>query len=556
MLTQHHDEEHQNTPAMQPDSLNEQQSPQPEETPATPEPEPIQWEDIHFPGKEFCLLTDNREIALKATPFSEERVLSVITLDNYEVMAQALSDKFNEAKEKLAELETEWSQTEDVLKLAGKLFRMQDYLKQINAIGDFTPLLAAVAKMEQAIKDQYATNYKVKAEIVGRAEALKDSEDWRAATQGFKELVEEWKNAPPVEKDKNEQLWQQLEAARNHFYERKRLFHEDLEKEFMQNLDLKMELCEQAEALANSEEWRKTSDKMKELLEKWKTIGRVATHEKNEELWNRFIAARNTFFERKKQHYELIQQEQEVNYKQKLEIVEKAEALKDSTDWKATTDAYSALMDAWKKTGRVPSERSDELWSRLQAARDTFFGNKRHHNAEVKVTMEDNLAQKTTLVNRAEQIMNSTDWRATTDELNELMTEWKKIGYVNRAQGDELWSRFINARKHFFDRKDADREKKKAKFQSQFQSRLQQTREFLNKISAELKEEEDKLEDFQQSLANTTGDGPKENQLREHLKNLIAQTMQRLPDRRAKVKEVEAQLAELEGKKSDTPDSQ
>jgi len=556
MLTQHHDEEHQNTPAMQPDSLNEQQNPQPEETPATPEPEPIQWEDIHFPGKEFCLLTDNREIALKATPFSEERVLSVITLDNYEVMAQALSDKFNEAKEKLAELETEWSQTEDVLKLAGKLFRMQDYLKQINAIGDFTPLLAAVAKMEQAIKDQYATNYKVKAEIVGRAEALKDSEDWRAATQGFKELVEEWKNAPPVEKDKNEQLWQQLEAARNHFYERKRLFHEDLEKEFMQNLDLKMELCEQAEALANSEEWRKTSDKMKELLEKWKTIGRVATHEKNEELWNRFIAARNTFFERKKQHYELIQQEQEVNYKQKLEIVEKAEALKDSTDWKATTEAYSALMDAWKKTGRVPSERSDELWSRLQAARDTFFGNKRHHNAEVKVTMEDNLAQKTTLVNRAEQIMNSTDWRATTDELNELMTEWKKIGYVNRAQGDELWSRFINARKHFFDRKDADREKKKAKFQSQFQSRLQQTREFLNKISAELKEEEDKLEDFQQSLANTTGDGPKENQLREHLKNLIAQTMQRLPDRRAKVKEVEAQLAELEGKKSDTPDSQ
>src|SRR5690606_22715448 len=174
MLTQHHDEEHQNTPAMQPDSLNEQQNPQPEETPATPEPEPIQWEDIHFPGKEFCLLTDNREIALKATPFSEERVLSVITLDNYEVMAQALSDKFNEAKEKLAELETEWSQTEDVLKLAGKLFRMQDYLKQINAIGDFTPLLAAVAKMEQAIKDQYATNYKVKAEIVGRAEALKD----------------------------------------------------------------------------------------------------------------------------------------------------------------------------------------------------------------------------------------------------------------------------------------------------------------------------------------------------------------------------------------------
>lgn len=555
MLTQHHDEEHQHTPAMQPDSLTEQHNPQPEETPPVPDPEPVRWEDIDFPGKEYCLLTGNREIALKATPFSEERILSVITLENYEVMAQALSDKFNEAKEKLTELETEWSQAEDMLKLSGKLFRMQDYLKQVNALGDFTPLLAAVAKMEQAVREQYETNYTIKSGIIARAEALKDSEDWRAATDGFKELVEEWKNAPQVEKEKNEQLWQQLEAARNHFYERKRLYHEDMEKEFMQNLDLKMELCELAEALANSEEWRKTSEKMKELFEKWKEIGRVATHEKNEELWNRFIAARNTFFERKKQHYELIQQEQEVNYKHKLEIVEKAEALKDSTDWKAATDAYAELMDAWKKTGRVPAERSDELWTRLQTARDTFFGNKRQHNAEVKVTMEDNLAQKTTLVNRAEQIMNSTDWRATTDEMNELMAEWRKIGYVNRAQGDELWSRFIGARKHFFDRKDADREKKKARFQSQFQSRLQQTREFLNKIAAELKEEEDKLEDFQQSLANTTGEGSKENQLREHLKNLIAQTTQKLPDRRAKVKEVEAQLADLERKKTDTPNT-
>ena len=555
MLTQHHDEEQQHTPAMQPDALTEQHNPQPETAPEMPEPEPVRWEDIHFPGKEYCLLTNNGEIALKATPFSEERILSVITLENYEVMAPALSDKFHEAKEKLAELETEWKQAEDVLKLAGKLFRMQDYLKQINAIGDFTPLMATVAKMDQTVKDQYEANYTVKSEIVARAEALKTSEDWRAATDGFKELVEEWKNAPQVEKEKNEQLWQQLEAARNHFYERKRLYHEDLEKEFMQNLDLKMELCEQAEALANSEEWRKTSDKMKELFDQWKQIGRVATHEKNEELWNRFIAARNNFFERKKQHYELIQQEQEVNYKLKLEIVEKAEALQDNTDWKTTTDAYAELMEAWKKTGRVPAERSDELWARLQTARDTFFGNKRQHNAEVKVTMEDNLAQKTTLVNRAEQIMNSTDWRATTDEMNELMAEWKKVGYVNRAQGDELWSRFIGARKHFFDRKDADREKKKTRFQNQFQGRLQQTRDFLNKITAELKEEEDKLEDFQQSLANTTGEGTKEEQLREHLKNLIAQTTKRLPDRRAKVKEVEAQLAELERKNTDTPDT-
>ncbi len=587
MITQHYEEENQQAPFQQPDPQSEQpeQTPdevtvtpddtpveQPEQTkddaPATPDdalveqPEqandkasamqddtPVHWEDIHFPGKEYCLLTDNGEIALKATPFTAERVLPAITLTNYESVGPVLSEKFGEAGEKLRELEAEWKETDDILKLSGKFMRLKDYLSQINAIGDFAPLFAAVAQMENAIREQSEANYAIKAAIVAQAETLKDSEDWRVATEGFKELVDAWKNAPLIEKEKNEALWQQIETARNHFYERKRQHHEDMEKEMMQNLDLKMELCEQAEAMADSEEWRKTSEKMKDLFEEWKKIGRVATHEKNEELWNRFITARNVFFDRKKQHYELIQQEQEVNYQLKLAITEKAEALQDSTDWKIATDTFAELMEQWKKTGRVPAEKSDELWARLQAARDRFFGNKRQHHAAVRITMEDNFTQKSALVSRAEQIMNSTDWRATTDELNELMTEWKKIGYINRAQGDELWSRFIGARKHFFDRKDADREKRKSRFQSQFQSRLNQTRDFFNKIAGALKEEEDKLEDFKQSLANTTGEGQKEDQLREHLKNLIAQTEQKLPEQRAKVKEVEAQLAELEHKK-------
>ena len=208
-------------------------------------------------------------------------------------------------------------------------------------------------------------------------------------------------------------------------------------------------------------------------------------------------------------------------------------------------------MDDWKKIGRVPVEKADALWERLQASRDKFFSAKRHSAEEYKVSMEDNYAQKLALVNRAEQIQHSDNWREVTDELNDLMKEWKKIGHVARKHSDELWERFIGPRNKFFERKDADRDRRKARFRNQAESRLKQTREFLEKIKTELQEEEDKLADFKESLNNTTGEGPKEDELRKHLENLIRQVENKLPGRKQKIADVTQQLEELEQKMSE-----
>lgn len=510
---------------------------------------PELWEQFTFEGKEFCALNEAGELVLKGHDHCPERKLSVLHADSYESVVHALAEKFKEVTAKLTELHTEWEQAEDKLKVAGKVWRTKDYLDRASAVGNYLPFYQDLKEKQDFIREQYEQNYAAKVKLVEAAEQLKDSDDWKAATEAYRQLQEDWKNSAPVERERNDQLWERIDAARNHFYERKRQHHEEVEQDMMQNMDLKMELCEKAEALAHSEEWRKTSDIHKELMEQWKKIGKVASHEKSEELWQRFVSARNTFFERKKAHYDTIQQEQESNYAAKLVLVERSEALAGSTDWKETAQEMGAIMDQWKTIGRVPAEQADALWTRLQAARDVFFGAKRQHAEEFKVSLEDNYAQKLALMNRAEALKGSTSWRESTDELNELMVEWKKIGHIPREYGDEAWERFIAARKYFFERKDADREKRKARFQSQVESRYQQTRQFLDKIRTELAEEEDKLEEFKASLLQLHPEtGGKELELKTHLENLIRQIEEKLPGRREKVAEVEQQLAELEQK--------
>jgi hypothetical protein len=279
-------------------------------------------------------------------------------------------------------------------------------------------------------------------------------------------------------------------------------------------------------------------------MDSWKATGRTF-NDKNEALWQRFIAAKNVFYDRKKQHFESIQTEQETNYIAKLALVEEAEHMATSTDWGKTSNAYNALMDKWKTIGRVPVEKADELWNRLSKAKDTFFNAKRQHFATIRVGLDDNYAQKAALVKQAESLQYSTDWRAATDEFAELMEEWKKIGPVAREHSETLWESFIKARRNFFNRKDEDRDRRRGQIERAQAGRLSQTKEFLARLKEELKEDEENLADFHASLGNLGG-GKKDDQIRANLEKLIAQAGPKMQKKREKIAEVEAQLASIQ----------
>ena len=389
-------------------------------------------------------------------------------------------------------------------------------------MGDFARITALVRDWEHTLYQLTEENYAIKLKLAEAAESLAESEDWKETTQALKDINDKWKQAGYVDKHRNDKLWNRIEAARKTFNDRKRLQHDEDEKDLLLNLDLKIDLVEQAEAIAASEDWKTTTETFHRLTNEWKTIGR--THnKKNEELWQRFLAAKGVFFEKKRVHFNKIQQEQENNYAIKAALLEKAEALKDSTDWGATSAAFAALMEEWKKTGRIPQEKGDDLWKQFNAAQETFFDAKRRHTEGIRLEQEENYNLKKVLLDRALWLKNSTHWGEASAELNDLLDEWKKIGPVPRIHSQQMWDDFLAARKHFFARKDENREQRKQYAVEQKAARIEQAKGMIDKLRADLKEEEEKIADFKVAIENITP-GKKAAELRTHLEKLISES--------------------------------
>ena len=501
------------------------------------------WDNASFPGKGCCALRENGELVLMAAGREQERVLAVLTPENAAETVNDLVHRFRDAETRVGELQADWAGTEDKLRLAGKVARCREYLSQASAVGDFPRLVQQLEEWERALDTLEEQHYTARLALVEQAEALAASDSWKEATQALRELGEQWRQAGAVSRKHHEALWNRLEAARNTFFDRKRRNQEAQEQEQLHNLDLKLELVEKAEALAASEQWKDTTEKFHGLLDQWKATGRTSP-DKNEELWQRFITAKHVFFDRKKQHFEAIRQEQEANYIIKLALVEQAEAMKDSRDWGATAQAFTALMEQWKRTGRVAADKSDVLWARLIAAKEHFFQSRRQHFDTMRSSLEENYARKKDLLARAEALQHSDQWHTATAEMNALMTEWKQTGPVPREHSEELWKQFIAARTCFFDRKDEHREHRRQQAKKQHADRLQQTRRFLQKLQEELEEEEERVADFKNGINDITP-GHKEAELRSHLEKLIAQSEQKILRKQEKIAEVQRQLEEL-----------
>jgi len=480
------------------------------------------WSVFESVNKQFVNLNDEGVIVLNATTFSPER--KIFNPEPQTVMAtfHQYEDRFKEFETRVEDLEKQWGEEEDKTKLAQKIKRLWDVGQHHSSIGHYEPLFKKLATWGQVAAALEEEMDKKREALLEQAEALVKTDDWKENTQQLKELTKQWKDIGNPQAGKGQELWEKFDQLRDNFFERKHQNYIEQESEMMQNMDFKLELVEKAEALANSDDWKNTSELFTHLMDDWKNIGRTL-HDKNEEYWTRFNTARQTFYDNKKIHHESIQVEQDKNYEVKLELVKEAEGLKDSTEWGKTTKAYAGIMEKWKQTGRVPKEKSDEIWNQFNAAKDHFFAAKRSHFETRKKAEQENLLLKQELLVRAEMLKTSRHWHDTTVEMNQLMEEWKSIGPVPREQSDKVWTQFLAARKEFFKRKDEDREKKKERraFHKEWQEK-QTVKKAVN-LNDELAEEVEKLKDFEQALLDTTS-GPKVEELKAHLTNLIQET--------------------------------
>ncbi|HTN16550.1 MAG TPA: DUF349 domain-containing protein, partial [Chitinophagaceae bacterium] len=339
------------------------------------------WNSTSFDGKEFCHLDDNG--SLTVAPFTE-KVVSVLNPVTGDTVLQHLAEKYKELSRQADDLKKEWESTEDKTKMIARLSRLKEQIGQSNAVGNISALLDTVGQFEKEIDVLVDQNYKAKQALLAEAEGLAvTNNNWKELTQKFRDITDQWKTVGFVDKKRNEALWEKLETVKNKFFEDKRMHQEEVGNEMLQNLDLKMEIVEKAEAHADSENWKESTEVFKQLMDEWKKTGRTI-QEKNDALWERFIAAKNNFYDRKKVHTDQIRVQQDENFAKKEAIAQKAEAIKDSTDWSITANAFNELMEEWKTIGSVPAEHTNTLWNRFIAAKEHFYQAKRQQAESFK----------------------------------------------------------------------------------------------------------------------------------------------------------------------------
>ena len=313
-----------------------------------------------------------------------------------------------------------------------------------------------MAEQEQ----QRAENLAKKQAVIEKIKLLATTpEEAGKSYDAFKELQAEWREIGPVPAEHVSEIWKNYQLYVEQFYDMLKLNIQFREYDFRKNLEAKTLLCEQAEKLAEEKDVVTAINRLQTLHQEWKEIGPVAK-DLREEIWNRFKEASTVIRKRHQDFFVARKAQEEENLQKKTELCEQVEAiptdgLKTFADWDAKTKEIIDLQAVWKTIGFAPQKVNTQIFERFRAACDKFFAEKAAYFKSVKEELNQNLQKKKELVEKAEALKDSTEWKQTSDALIELQKQWKTIGAVPRKVSDELWKRFVGACDHFFEAKGA-----------------------------------------------------------------------------------------------------
>ncbi len=347
------------------------------------------------------------------------------------------------------------------------------------------PIRQRRSDMQLAIEKERQQNMERKLEVIEKIKLLSTTpEEANKSYESFRALQNEWKEIGAVPAEHVTEIWKNYHLYVEQFYDMLKLNSEMREYDFRKNLEAKIILCEQAEKLKDETDVIAAINRLQTLHQEWKEIGPIAK-DLREQIWTRFKEASTVIRKRHQQFFEARKAKEEDNLRRKTELCELAEAIETEglnsfSQWEAKTKEILALQATWKTIGYAPQKANTQIFERFRAAQDKFFSRKADFFKNVKESLADNLAKKTALAEQAEALMDSTDWKKTTDALVELQKQWKSIGTVPRKVSDQLWKRFIGACDHFF----AAKSKAHAQQRAEQQENLKKKRDIIEQLKA------------------------------------------------------------------------
>lgn len=302
----------------------------------------------------------------------------------------------------------------------------------------------------------FKKNLEIKTHLCEAAEKLADEQDVVSAFHQLQKLHQEFRDTGPVAKELRDEIWNRFKAASTAINRRHQQHFEALKETEQHNLDQKTVICEIVEAIEFDQlktfaAWETKTQEVIALQNKWKTIG-FAPQKMNVKIFERFRKACDEFFKKKGEFFKLLKEGMNANLEKKKALCEKAESLKDSTEWKETAEILTKLQKEWKTIGPVSKKYSDAVWKRFITACDYFFEQKGKATSSQRSVEQENLEKKKAIIARLTAIDETTDADEASKEVRELMKEWNGIGHVPFKEKDRLYKQYHGLIDQLFDR--------------------------------------------------------------------------------------------------------
>ena len=384
----------------------------------------------------------------------ENYVNKLHLIDRMQALVES-TDDFNKRYNEFREIQQKWKEYDPVPQEHVKeLWR--NYQVQSERFYD-------IVKINHQLRDyDFKKNLERKMELTEAAEKLIEEPDVVSAYRNMQQIFQQWREIGPVPREQRDEVWSHFKDLMTQVNRRHQAHFENLRAKEEENLKEKTALCELVEGivyddLKNYKDWEKKSEEVIGMQQKWRTIG-YTSRKQNQKIYDRFHAACDEFFKRRNDFFKEIRKELEDNLNQKRALLEKAEALKDSTDWKEATQAFIDLQSDWKKIGPTPRRQSDAIWKRFIGACDHFFARKNEAFSGQRNEEKANLEAKNEIVRKIEALNDelSTDEALTT--LKALIADWNAIGYVPFRDKEKAYSTFRTAVDKQYDRLNVARE--------------------------------------------------------------------------------------------------
>ena len=379
--------------------------------------------------------------------------LKLQLIDRLKTLTESQED-FNKLYNEFKDIQQRWKEIKAVpQEVSGELWRNYQI---------YSEKFYDIIKINNQFRDyDFKKNLELKTALCDAVDKLQEEPDVVSAFHQLQKLHQQWREIGPVAKEFREEIWGRFKAASTVINKRHQQHFEQLKGKEQDNLDAKTGICEEIESIDYSKlltfkDWEEKNKIVLGLQEKWKTIG-FAPKKYNVKIFERFRAACDTYFKNKSEFYKGIKEDMEKNLDLKKALCEKAEALKDSQDWKETTDLLIGIQKEWKTIGPVARKHSDAIWKRFITACDYFFEQKNKNVSSQKTVEQANLAAKKAVIEKINALDESLSHDDALVQLKEYMSEWSAIGFVPFRDKDKIYKEYHEAVDKQFERLNIDR---------------------------------------------------------------------------------------------------